>query len=227
MITALLVSFTPAALWPERALGQQSNTGSSIVVAPGGVCQADFRGQINLILHNMAGLTNAGRLSARSSNVTLVPNSSITFGGTDANRTATIQTAWGKSGSARIEFFITFPYTETWFSTTITVQAGSLTADTLNGTSGPDIVFGGNGRDTLSAGEGVDLLCGGNDDDILEGGNGNDMLYGGANNDTLRGGYGADRLTGGSGTDRFVGGWDNDIATDFTLAESDTMESIP
>jgi Ca2+-binding RTX toxin-like protein len=222
----LLAVIAAAALSSERASGQEV-IGPSIRIAPGGACLADFHGQINLVLHDPDGSTSDVTLSARSSNTTLVPNDNIRFGGSGDSRTATIETVWGKSGSARIEFFFTIPYTETYSYATITVQVGTYTADVLSGNSGPDILFGGNGRDTLRAGEGIDLLCGGASDDTLEGGGGDDTLDGGAYNDTLRGGYGADRLTGGSGSDHYDGGPDTDIATNFSTAEGDSKQSIP
>ncbi|WP_168733148.1 calcium-binding protein [Thalassobius vesicularis] len=120
---------------------------------------------------------------------------------------------------------------------------GGLGDDLLGGGTGNDELWGGSGQNTIYAGQGNDTLGGGVDDDELWGGAGddlfyagggndtvageagNDSLYGGLGDDTLIGGEGDDVMTGGGGADRFVfrTGFGNDVATDFSLAQSDEL----
>ena len=62
--------------------------------------------------------------------------------------------------------------------------------------------------------------------DILWGGNGSDVLNGGTGNDSLAGGSGNDQLTGGTGKDtfQFTASSGNDTITDFSVADTDTLE---
>lgn len=116
--------------------------------------------------------------------------------------------------------------------------------DELCGGGGRDRLWGGDGDDTLWASHGNDILGGGNGDDLLGGGSGNDTLYGGSGHDILRGSYGADVLdggwgddvldagvgddviTGGVGADTFIfeTGVNNDLITDFSIAEGDRLQ---
>jgi Ca2+-binding RTX toxin-like protein len=169
-------------------------------------------GTINLVVGDAQYGPNGLTLSATSSNQALVPNGNITFGGSGANRTVTIN-ALKKIGSALITITVSNGQTSAQITVTV-VESGNSNA-TLNGTSGTDILFGQNGNDTLNGQGGNDLLCGGNGDDTLSGGNDNDTLYGGNGNDTLTGGAGADFFSGGAGTD---------TATDFTPSQGDTKD---
>jgi Ca2+-binding RTX toxin-like protein len=168
----------------------------TITVAAGGQALSDNSGRINLLIADVETPAASLTLSASSSNTQLVPIGNITFGGAGANRTATIRTAAGQTGSA----VITLRVSDGQLSgtTTVTVIAGGNGNDVLTGTDGPDILFGQNGDDRLTGGGGIDLLVGGN------------------GNDTLTGGGGADSFSGGQGTD---------TATDFTPAEGDTKDN--
>lgn len=66
-----------------------------------------------------------------------------------------------------------------------------------------------------------ETLLGTSEADLLSSIGGNDYLYGGAGNDVLQDGLGVDRLTGGAGADVFVFGWDggSDMILDFDPAE--------
>jgi len=90
---------------------------------------------------------------------------------------------------------------------------GSVTAETMVGTSyrdfllglgGDDRLYGGDGRDGFSGGRGDDTLIGGDGDDSVRAGDGADSILGGDGNDTLYGDAGADTMIGGEGDDRYL-----------------------
>jgi VCBS repeat-containing protein len=168
----------------------------TIAVAASGECRSDISGLIKLTLSDVdsSNLT----LSATSSNTNLVPLTNVVFGGSGTNRSATITTVRGKTGSATI---------------TITVSDGQLISTTT-----VRVQAGGNGNDTVTGTDGADLIFGQNGDDTLNGKAGNDVLCGGLGNDTLQGDAGADSFDGGKGTDR---------VTDFKSSEGDTKVNIP
>jgi Ca2+-binding RTX toxin-like protein len=228
------------------------NDAPTIAVAAGGQCLADFQGLANLAIGDVETAAGSLTLSGSSSNTTLVPNANIVFGGSGANRTVTIATAPGQSGSATVTILVDDGETTT--SITIGVKAGGNGNDLLIGGGGADMLFGGGGQDILTGNSGIDLLCGGggNDgltggsgDDTLDSGGGNDilsgdggndtliagsgddLLFGGSGNDNMSGGSGNDILTGGSGADVFDGGTNFDIAIDFNAGQGDTKTSIP
>ncbi|TLX89002.1 MAG: hypothetical protein E6K94_11245 [Thaumarchaeota archaeon] len=95
--------------------------------------------------------------------------------------------------------------------------------DTINGGNNNDNIDGGDGNDNLNGGNGDDTVNGGNGNDIVDGGNGKDTLNGGAGDDSLIGGNGGELLTGGPGADTFDCGHANDIVTDYTPTEGDTL----
>jgi RTX calcium-binding nonapeptide repeat (4 copies) len=95
--------------------------------------------------------------------------------------------------------------------------------DTINGGNQNDNIDGGDGNDNLNGGNGEDTVNGGNGNDVVDGGNGKDTLNGGAGDDTIIGGNGGESLTGGTGADVFDCGHANDIVTDFTPTEGDTL----
>ncbi|MBC8076335.1 MAG: tandem-95 repeat protein, partial [Chloroflexales bacterium] len=202
------------------------NDAPTIAVGAGGVCLADFRGQVTLAIGDVETAAGSLTLNATSSNTTLVPNGNVSFSGSGASRTVTIATVAGKSGSATVT--LTVSDGQASATTTVTVRAGTSNNDTLTGTSGADILFSGYLQDTLTGTGGNDLLCGGQGDDTLDGGDGDDTLdggqgqdrldggdgddtiAGGQGDDTLTGNTGADNLRGGDGNDRLDGGADND-----------------
>jgi hypothetical protein len=106
-----------------------------------------------------------------------------------------------------------------------TIQVGTNSNNTLNGTKDADLILGLGGNDKLNGQGGADLLCGGEGvdllqgfagNDLLDGGNGNDVLNGGAgDHDTLLAGDGNDVLLDGDGVISALGGPGND---GFTLA---------
>jgi predicted extracellular nuclease len=224
----------------------------TIVVAAGGQCLADFRGLANLTVSDLDTATGSLTLSGSSSNTTLVPIANITFGGSGANRTVTIATAAGKSGSATVTIVVNDGTSTA--TVTIGVKAGTGNNDLLLGGNGANMLFGGNGNDILTGNNGIDLLCGGagndaltggtgddvldsgagndiltgdNGNDVLSAGSGDDLLFGGNGNDSMSGGAGNDILTGGNGADAFDGGANLDLATDYNAGEGDTKTSIP
>ena len=177
---------------------------------------------------------------AGNTNPVLVPNANVVLGGSGANRTATITVAAGQTGTGVLTIGVNDGFQST--TTTITVRAGGIRADTLTGSAGADLLLGGVGSDTLNGGAGPDVLCGGIGTDTLSGGDGNDAiegdkgddtLFGGDGNDVLRGGAGADALfgnagndtlTGNAGGDSFSGGAGTDTNTDLTPSQGDTTD---
>jgi Ca2+-binding RTX toxin-like protein len=227
------------------------NDAPTVTVAAG-QCVNDFRGLDNLTISDADTAVGSLTLSATSSNTTLVPNGNITFGGSGANRTITIATANGKSGTSLITITVSDGINTA--NVTITVKAGANGNDLILGTGGANMIFGGNGNDALTGASGSDLLCGGSGDDVLigggdadtldggsgndvltgadgadtlNGGAGNDTIFGGNGNDSMFGGAGNDLLTGGSGADLFDGGANTDIAVDYTPSQGDTRVNIP
>ncbi len=168
----------------------------TVTVASAKSCGTDDRsGTLTLTLADIDNDAGSLTLTAASSNTTLVPTGQVTFGGSGANRTVTIATVSGRTGTAVITMTVSDGTATA--SVPVTVQAGGNGDDVLNGTAGSDILLGQNGNDTLTGGPGIDLLCGGR------------------GNDTLTGGSGADLFGGGQGTDR---------ATDLTAAQGDTQD---
>ncbi len=190
------------------------NAAPEVTVVPGGTCNSNTSATINLNVTDDQ--IDTLSLTATSSNTGLVPNSGLVLGGSGSDRTLTITTS---GGTGRAEITVTATdATGASASVKINVFAGGSGADTITGTSGPDVLLGANGADRLNGIGGVDLLCGGN---------GNDQIRGGPGDDTLSGGNGDDTLTGGPGADAFIGGNGNDTATDFNAGEGDTSTEIP
>ena len=195
----------------SRPQGSACDTGSfeRVYVAPPAIsvvagsasnsaCLAANRGGVTLILSDADSDVNALTLSATSSNTTLVPTSNITFGGTGANRTATITTVSGLTGTSNLKIKVSDGQKSS--TVLVTVQAGGSAKNTISGTTGADLLLGQGGADTLDGLGSGDVLCGG------------------GGNDSLRGGSGADTLDRGSGTDR---------ATDYSAAQGDARLNIP
>jgi VCBS repeat-containing protein len=215
-------------------------------VALGGSCSpAGTSGTMNLNVGDQESSVGVLTLVASSSNTTVVPNASITFGGSGANRTVTIVPVVKNSGTAVITITASDPGGAST-TTTIFVRVGTDKKETLTGTNGADLIVGLNGEDTINALDGNDLVCsgnaagtlsggaghdtldGGNGDDVVRGGPGNDILRGGSGNDRLQGEDGDDTLTGGMGADAFSGGTGTDTVTDFNAVQGDTKDpTIP
>jgi len=206
-------------------------TQPTIEVVPGGSAADQRTATLNL---HVAGDATPLALSASSSNQAVVPNSGISFGGTGADPTVTIQ--GDQSGTAVVTLTVT---DATLFASSVrvTVFVGTNGRNTITGTSGHDLFFGLTGVDTIDGSSGIDLLVGGRGGDTLEGGDdadtllggqGDDVLSGGAGDDGLYGEQGPDTLTGGDGADLFSGGPGPDTATDLAPGEGDTSDgSIP
>lgn len=208
----------------------------SITVAPvndaptvalaAGTCAATNTptGSFTLMLNDVESAPGSLTLSASSSNTTLVPNSSVTFGGSGASRTVTIK-ANTTTGTALVRLAVSDGKTST--QQVITVKEGNGNNETVTGTSDVDLLFGQGGNDTVNGQDGADLLCGGSGNDTLNGGAGNDALDGQNGDDHLNGNEGNDRLTGGASANRFDGGANTDTVTDFKPSEGDTQTNIP
>jgi Ca2+-binding RTX toxin-like protein len=80
----------------------------------------------------------------------------------------------------------------------------------LFGTLGADVVWGTDGPDEIRTGAMNDAVYARHGDDVVYGGTGNDRLRGGADEDSLYGGHAGDILHGGPGEDVLVGGPGND-----------------
>ena len=197
-----------------------------------GQCNAASNGTFNLILSDADSPVGTLTLSATSSNTAVVPLANITFGGSGANRTVTIN-AVPQVALAFSDVTITVSDGTLTMSINIRVIVGTNGTETINiGTTtvGSDMIFGRNGDDTVNSGAGNDLICGGNSGGIINAGLGDDTVDGGNGNDTLRGGDGNDLLIGGGGNDTLEGGNHNDTligggGTDTLRGESgdDTM----
>lgn len=84
------------------------------------------------------------------------------------------------------------------------VITGTSANNTLTGTAVVDHIFGQAGNDTIRGGGGADQLDGGAGADKLYGEDGDDVLTGGDSGDLLDGGTGADTMSGGLSNDTYV-----------------------
>jgi Ca2+-binding RTX toxin-like protein len=240
---------------PNSATGTILNDDNSppTIVVGYGQCGSGTGGTVNLLVGDVETAPGSLTLSATSSNTAVVPLGNISFGGSGANRTVTINALMQNS----VQFSdVTITVSDGTFTSSINIRVivGTNKTETINiGTTtvGTDMIFGGNGDDTINSGAGNDLICGGNgggtinaglgDDtidggngndnlvggdgnDIILGGGGNDTLNGGIGNDILDGGTGNDTMTGGAGADNFIGGSGTDTVTDYTPAQGDTKD---
>jgi Ca2+-binding RTX toxin-like protein len=197
-----------------------------------GQCNAASNGTLNLHLADADTPVGTLTLSATSSNTAVVPLANITFGGSGANRTVTIN-AVPQVTLAFSDVMITVSDGTLTSTINIRVIVGTNGTESISiglTTVGSDMIFGRNGDDTINSGAGNDLICGGNSGGIINAGLGDDTVDGGNGNDTLRGGDGNDLLLGGGGNDTLEGGNNNDTlngggGTDTLRGESgdDTM----
>ena len=201
---------------PNSATGTITNDDNSpptVVVGFGQCGGGSSTGTLNLLVADVETPAGSLTLSATSSNTAVVPLGNISFGGSGANRTVTIQAVMQNS----VQFSdVTITVSDGTFTSSINIRVivGTNKTETINiGTTtvGTDMIFGGNGDDTINSGAGNDLICGGNGGGVVNGGLGNDTLDGGNGNDTLRGSDGNDRIIGGGGNDTLEGGNDNDV----------------
>jgi VCBS repeat-containing protein len=195
-----------------------TNDSPTVIVVAGGTCgRDDHSGTVNLTVDDVESPAAQLTLNAASSNPTLVPTGNVNFADSGADRTMTVSTIDGRSGTAVLTVTVTDGQTSG--SVSVTVKVGGGGKDTLTGGTGADLLLAQSNNDALNGGDGNDLLCGDSGGDTLSGGDGDDSLGGGS---------GSDRLTGGSGADRFSGGSGTDTALDFKAAEGDTIEgTIP
>jgi Ca2+-binding RTX toxin-like protein len=239
---------------PNSATGtilNDDNSPPTVVVGYGQCGGGTATGTMNLLVGDVETAPGSLTMSASSSNTAVVPLANISFGGSGANRTVTIN---GVPQATLAFSDVTITVSDGTLTSSINIRvivgtnaSETITINTVPGgvtTVGSDMIFGRNGDDTINAGAGNDLVCGGNSggtingglgDDTLDGGNGNDTLQGGDGNDlilggngtdTLEGGNDNDTLTGGSGPDSFNGGPGNDTATDFTPSQGDTKVDV-
>ena len=219
---------------PASATGTILNDDNSppTIVVGYGQCNATSTGTLNLFVGDVETAPGSLTLTATSSNTAVVPLANITFGGSGANRTVTIN-AVAQVALAFSDVMITVSDGTLMQSINIRVIVGTNGTETINiGTTtvGSDMIFGRNGDDTINSGAGNDLICGGNSGGLINAGLGDDTVDGGNGNDTLRGGDGNDLLIGGGGNDTLEGGLHNDTllgggGTDTLRGESgdDTM----
>jgi Ca2+-binding RTX toxin-like protein len=85
------------------------------------------------------------------------------------------------------------------------VIQGDEFANTLTGSSRPDLIFGGDGDDKIYGGPSADIICAGGGADFVDGGSGQDRIYGGPGNDVLHGGMHGDWIHGDDGNDDIFG----------------------
>jgi Ca2+-binding RTX toxin-like protein len=84
--------------------------------------------------------------------------------------------------------------------------------DEVSAGAGNDDIYLGDGDDTVNAGSGNDIIYAGDGDDIVNGSSGDDIIYAGAGSDTLTGGEGADTFI-------FYNVEGENIITDFNQTE--------
>lgn len=176
------------------------NDAPTLTVGGSGQCLSDNSGRITVFVSDIDSSLSSLTLTAGSSNTVLVPVSNIVFGGTDAQRTATMTTG--------------FPTSEGAASVTLTVSDGQLSASVIVG-----VRAGGYSNHLLHGTAGADILFGLNGNDRMLGYGGNDLLCGGQGNDVMTGGAGADSFDGGAGS--------ADIVSDFDIDEGDTKTGVP
>ncbi|MBZ0129747.1 MAG: M10 family metallopeptidase C-terminal domain-containing protein [Rhodobacteraceae bacterium] len=97
---------------------------------------------------------------------------------------------------------------------------GSISANTITGSSEDDIIDGGGGNDTINGGDGDDILTGGAGTDTLNGDGGNDTITSDADGGTYNGGAGNDLMYSASGAEWMDGGSGTDTI-DHTAVDSD------
>ena len=194
------------------------NDSPTVTVAAGGTCgKDDHSGTVNLTVTDVDSPAASLILSAVSDASTLVSTGNVKFAGSGSARTMTVSAVDGRSGTAILKVTVTDGQASS--NVEVAVRVGGSGKDTLTGDSRADILLAQSNSDALNGGDGNDLLCGDS---------GGDKLSGGAGDDSLGGGSGDDLLTGDKGADRFSGGSGTDVATDFTVAEGDTIEgTIP
>lgn len=97
--------------------------------------------------------------------------------------------------------------------------------DTVEAGGGDDLIRAGGGDDEVYGGDGDDRMAGARGADTLSGGDGDDLLYGGPQDDILTGGEGADQFLFklGHASGRPVPDAGDDVVTDFSLEEGDTL----
>ncbi len=136
------------------------NDAPTVTLAAGAQCRSDPRGLFTLTLADVDSPVGSVKLSASSSNPSLVPTKNVVVGGTGANRIVTITTVSGKTGTATVTLTVSDGQASS--TTTVTVKAGGNGVDTLNGAAGNDVLCGANGDDTFTGGAGADHVNGGN-----------------------------------------------------------------
>jgi uncharacterized delta-60 repeat protein len=172
------------------------------IALAGGACAGHNDASARLVLRVRDADTPAGalRVTAASSNPSVVPAGGLRLGGQGEQRTLDVAAA--RSGTVTV----TVTVTDGARSATLAVRVavGTPQADALGGTPGTDVLFGLAGKDDLRGAAGDDLLCGGNGPDRLDGGDGADGLFGQNGPDALTGGAGPDLFSGGRGPDAFA-----------------------
>ena len=200
---------------PSSATGtilNDDNSPPTVVVGYGQCGGGSTTGTLNLLVNDVETPAGSLILSATSSNTAVVPLANISFGGSGANRTVTIDAV----PQATLAFSdVTITVSDGTFTSSINIRVivGTNKTETINiGTTtvGTDMIFGGNGDDTINSGAGNDLICGGNGGGIVSAGLGDDTVDGGNGDDTLRGQDGNDLILGGGGNDTLEGGNNND-----------------
>ena len=146
------------------------------VVGEGGTIDENTPGAtMNLAVFDQDSAVSTLKLTASSSNTTLVPNANVTFSGTGTSRTVKIAAVPGKTGTAVLSVKVSDGVHSS--VTPITVKVGGGGADTINGTAGADLLIGGGGGDQLLGAGGNDILIGGLGTDTLTGGTGADLFH--------------------------------------------------
>jgi alkaline phosphatase len=218
------VTFTPAPNWNGTVevtvsvtAGAATDTGFvTLVVAPvddaptlrlvntASLCLGDDLVTVSVRLSDIDSPASALRLTARSTNTSLVRSNALSLLGNGSSRLLVVQVS-NTTSVTNGSVVLTLSDAANTVTVPIGVVGGTNRADVLNvDPSAASIVVGRSGNDTITGGPLTDIICGGFGNDTIDAAGGNDAMFGGFGNDRLTGGAGADLFSGGFGIDRYV-----------------------
>ncbi|MCG8349850.1 MAG: calcium-binding protein [Chloroflexales bacterium] len=179
-----------------------------------GVCRntTPLGATLSITLNDVDSTPEGLRLSARSSNQSVVRNSDIVLIGSDAERAVQITVQPAQTGPRSSIVALTVSDGEHTTETQFQVTVGTSGADSITGAANmPNLIMGLRGAGALTGGPLGDLICAGRDAAVIDGGAGNDTLVGGPAADSITGGAGFDAIFAGAGDDNVDGDAGNDL----------------
>lgn len=167
---------------------------------------------LSITLNDVDSAPESLRLSARSSNQSIVRDSDIVLIGSDAARTVQITVQPAQTGPRSSIVALTVSDGQHTTETQFQVTVGTSGADSITGAANmPNLIMGLRGADTLTGGPLGDLIGAGRDAAVIDGGAGNDALVGGPAADSINGGAGFDAIFAGVGDDSVASDAGNDL----------------